>query len=134
MQRTVTINKNTYTIPEVTFDAICQLEENGVYLLSMGSNERNLATMLRGLVAWIMDTDLQTASREIQAHIMSGGNIGDILEAATDSISDAGFFKQVAGAEETEPAEVQEFQPNREQRRHPNKQQSQNNQPRNTHR
>lgn len=129
MQRTVTINNKTYTIPEVTFDAICTLEENGVYLLSMSDKERNLATLIRGLVAWIMDVEPSVASREITAHIQNGGNIADILDATTTAIGEAGFFRQMSGNEETGSAEnVQEFPQNREQRRHPNKQ----NQTRNT--
>lgn len=92
--RSVEINGTTYTVPEVTFDTICTLEENGVYLLNMDQKNPKIATMLRGIVAWIMDTDTTTASREIQEHIQNGGDIGEILTCVTQAVTESGFFKQ----------------------------------------
>ena len=87
-----TLNGKEYTMPEMTFDAICELEERGVYLMGMDRSDRRFATMIRGIAAWIMDTDTATASRELQEHISNGGNIIDILTAATEAIEDSGFF------------------------------------------
>ena len=92
----VTINDKEYPIPEMSFDAVCELEENGVELLSMNSRHPKLATTLRGLVAWVMGTDAATASREISAHISKGGNIMDILNPITDEMGKTGFFKRDA--------------------------------------
>ena len=117
----VTINGTEYQIPELNFDAVCELEEYGVYLLSMTKEDRRFATMIRGLAAWIMKTDKATASREIQEHIRKGGNVVDILDALNDAMEESGFFNQDGG-------EVQQFQQNRQQRRN-----SQRNQRRNTH-
>lgn len=106
--KSVTINGKEYTMPEMTFDAICELEERGVYLMGMDRSDRRFATMIRGIAAWIMDTDTATASRELQEHISNGGNVIDILTAATEAIEDSGFFGQ----------QKQEQKPmNREQRR-----------------
>ena len=90
----VVINGNKYDIPEVDFDAVCELEERGINLLRMDENNMKLATMTRGLVAWIMGVDVQTASKEIEAHISNGGNIIDIISRLTDAINNSGFFKQ----------------------------------------
>ena len=119
----VTINGREYTIPEVDFDTICQLEENGVYLLNM--DRRKLATMVRGLVAWIMDVDTRTASMEIQAHIQNGGDIAEILTKVTDAVNNSGFFK---GREE-EPQKVQKLpQDHRKKNRNRNKYKNENTQ------
>lgn len=90
----VIINGNKYNIPEVDFDAVCELEERGVNLLNVDKSNMKLATMARGLVAWIMGVDVQTASKEIETHIANGGNIIDIVSRVTDSINNSGFFKQ----------------------------------------
>lgn len=90
----VIINGNKYDIPEVDFDAVCELEERGVNLLNVDKSNMKFATMARGLVAWIMGVDVQTASKEIGAHIANGGNIVDIVSRVTDAINDSGFFKQ----------------------------------------
>ena len=91
----VTINGKEYTIPEFTFDTVCELEENGVDLLS-GVNDRKLATTVRGLVAWVTGYDTRSASREIQEHIENGGNIVDILNAISNEMSKSGFFTRGA--------------------------------------
>lgn len=115
MKNYVTINGKDYKVPEVDFDAICQLEENGVYLLNMDPNERKIGTMIRAIVAWVMGVDNATASAELSEHIRNGGNIMEIANAVTEAIGDAGFFSRKPRGE------VQEFQPNREQRRRKNR-------------
>lgn len=90
----VIINGNKYDIPEVDFDAVCELEERGVNILNQDKSNAKLATMCRGLAAWIMGTDVHTASRELEAHVTNGGNILDIINRATDAINNSGFFKQ----------------------------------------
>lgn len=88
----VIINNNRYEIPEINFDAICELEERGVNLLSMDKNKPNIATITRGLVAWIMNTDVKNASREIEAHISNGGDIAEVFTIVSDVIQNSGFF------------------------------------------
>ena len=90
----VTINGKEYEIPEVDFDAICELEEKGVDLLSADAKHPKLAITLRGIVAWIMNAPEKTASAEIMGHIQNGGNIIDILNAITTAMQDSGFFGQ----------------------------------------
>lgn len=113
MKRFVTINEKEYEVPEVNFDTICQLEENGVYLMSMDKNDRKIATMIRALVAWIIGEDAATASREISEHIRKGGNIIDITNTIIEAITDAGFFKQ-GGNVQKMPQDHQRRQKNRD--------------------
>lgn len=47
----VIINNNRYDIPEVDFDAICELEENGINLLQQDKSNMKIMTMTRGLCA-----------------------------------------------------------------------------------
>lgn len=89
----VVINGKSYKVPEMDFNAVCELEERGVNILNLGENVK-VASMVRGVAAWIMRTDLKTASAEIQGHIQNGGNIMDILDALNEAADESGFFKQ----------------------------------------
>ena len=98
----VTINGKEYTIPEVDFDAVCELEERGVDLLAADAKHPKLAITLRGIVAWIMGVDERSASREIMDHIRDGGSIIDILNGVTTAMQDSGFFGQKKTANVTQ--------------------------------
>lgn len=89
----VTINNHTYEVPKLDFDTVCQLEENGISLLSMNEKNPKIATMLRAFTAWIIGCSPQQASAEIQAHLEGGGNITDLLSTITDALNDSGFSK-----------------------------------------
>ena len=91
MKNFVTINGREYEIPEMDFDTICELEENGVSLLAIDEKNPKVATMLRAFVAWIMHTDTKHAGAEISAHIRNGGNLMDLITAITDALNAAGF-------------------------------------------
>ena len=116
---TVTINGKEYQIPKVDFEAICELEENGVYLLNMDQKNPKLATMIRGLVAWIMGVSSEEASQEIQSHIQNGGDLVGIMTSVTQAVQNSGFFKR-SGDTNTED-KVTEMPQNREQRRKQNR-------------
>lgn len=91
---TVIINGNSYIVPELDFNAICDLEEQGINLLDMNTNNMKMASLIRGLAAWIMKVDQKTAANEIQGHIEAGGSISDIMEAISKAIDSSGFFRQ----------------------------------------
>ncbi len=88
----VTINGNKYQIPEVNFDAICELEENGVQMIGADRRNMKLMTTIRGIAAWIMGTDTHTASKELEAHIINGGDATEIITAFMAEAENAGFF------------------------------------------
>lgn len=90
----VIINGNKYNIPEMSFDSVCELEERGINFLSMDKKNMKLATMARGLVAWVMDVDVKTASKEIESHVANGGDIIEILERIMGSMEKSGFFSK----------------------------------------
>jgi hypothetical protein len=89
----VTINGNEYKIPELDFNTVCELEDNGISLLAMDQRNPKIATMLRAFCAWIMRTTPERASEEIQAHIQNGGNIMELFAAITSALENSGFSK-----------------------------------------
>lgn len=114
----VIINGNRYDITEMDFDAVCELEEAGVNILGTDRNNMKLATMARGLTAWIMGVDVQTASRELEAHIANGGNIVDIISRTTEAMQKSGFFAQNRPQDhQKKGGKVQQYPGNRPQNR-----------------
>lgn len=127
------INGEDYTIPELNFDAMCELEEKGVYLLGMDEKNPKLATMIRGFVAWTMNVPEREAGNEIQKHIMNGGDLGDILKDIMKAAENSGFFKKSGQAKAKQiQSRPQDFQRKKNQHRNQpnqnyrNTQQSQN--------
>lgn len=112
----IIINENRYDIPELDFDAVCELEENGVDLLAMNKNNPKLATMVRGFTAWIMGCDSKTASEEIEEHIANGGSLADILTSVSRAIESSGFFNQ-RGRKQPQDHEVKQY-PGKKQQQH----------------
>lgn len=99
MANTVVINGNKYDVPEMDFNAICDLEERGINLLNLDNGTPKIASMIRGLTAWIMDTDQRTAAEELQKHIEAGGSIVDVMDAVNTALTESGFFKQGQGSQ-----------------------------------
>lgn len=89
----VTINGNEYRIPEMDFDTVCQLEENGISLLGMDEKNPKIATMLRAFVAWIMGVDTRRASMEINEHLKNGGNLVELITVITEALEESGFSR-----------------------------------------
>lgn len=92
----IKLNGVEYKIPELDFDAMCELEERGVDLLNIGDAQKKgrMATTIRGLVAWIMDVDIHTAGHEIGEHIKNGGGIEDIIYGVNAAVEESGFLTE----------------------------------------
>lgn len=88
----ITINEREYEIPQVNFDAICELEEAGVKLVGVNAKDMKLLSTIRGLAAWIMGVDTATASHELEEHILGGGDITEIMTAFMREAEKSGFF------------------------------------------
>ena len=90
---TVVINNVEYNVPEVTFNAICDLADLGVDVINMDDAMSNPLKMTRGIVAWITKTNLEQAGNILEKHMLSGGGFDDIYDVFTKAISESGFFK-----------------------------------------
>lgn len=87
----VTINGREYEVPQMDFNTVVELEENGVSLLAMSEDNPKIATMLRAFVAWIMNTSAKRAGQEIQEHLANGGNLIDLVSVLTEALENSGF-------------------------------------------
>lgn len=119
----MTLNGKTYRIPEINFDAMCDLEERGVNLLDMNSVEERGKTLttIRGLVAWIMDTDVKAAGHEIGEHIKNGGGLEDIIYGINAAIEESGFMAEKKQPKRPQDHKVAQYPKKRTNRRNGNR-------------
>lgn len=95
------INGKKYEMPELSFDAICELENMGVQL---GDMENKPISTIRGFIALAMNCDAQKAGEELQEHLLNGGNINEVLKEVQKAVEKSGFFLALAKVEKAEAA------------------------------
>lgn len=90
MKKTFEVNGKKYTAKEFDFDLMCELESAGVETQNMFKQPLKL---YRGYLAVCANTDVKTASNEIQAHIVAGKSLDDITKVITDMMNESSFFR-----------------------------------------
>ena len=65
----------------------------------------------RAYAAICMHKPLRIAGVEIEAHIVNGGTLADILEPFNKKAEESGFFQALRKKAEEDQAEVQEMNP-----------------------
>lgn len=99
MTRFFTINGRRYTAKPFDFNTVCDLEDNGVSLSEMTKKPMSMA---RAYFALCYNGSKDDAGKEIQAHIVSGGNFNDLYEAMGAEMNESDFFQALNKKAETE--------------------------------
>ena len=86
------INGKTYKMPELSFNAMCQLEDMGI---SMADFDKKPMAAIRGFLALAIG-DTETAGMELEAHIVNGGDFTEIVEDLAKAVQDSGFFQALS--------------------------------------
>lgn len=107
-----TLNGNTYIAKEFDFNMVAELSELGIELDQMGKNP---IPVVRAYVATYFDGDKVKAGEEIQAHLIAGNKLDELMQTINYELENSDFFqamqRQAAEAEaqsveETEAPEV----------------------------
>ena len=96
------INGKEYTVDEITFNDMCALEKLGVNLMT---GELNMLSVSRGIVAWVTKTDLHTAGKTIEEHVINGGDILSIYTEMMKAMEKSDFFQKVVANQKTKVEE-----------------------------
>lgn len=83
------INGKKYEMPELSFNAVCKLEDIGMELTKV----KGVLNLIRGMVALAMDSTLETAGRELDEHLSKGGDIDEITSETLHILEKSGFFQ-----------------------------------------
>ena len=95
MARTIEINGNTYDVPELNFNAIAELSENGVDIFDRKSGKKSVLQVSRGIAAWIIGTDVDSAGDEIQEHLIENGELPPLVDTLREEIEKSVFIKRL---------------------------------------
>lgn len=101
--RTFTVNGKRYTAKPFDFNTVCDLEDNGVSLTQMRDKPMS---MVRAYFALCFEGPKDDAGKEIQAHIISGGNLEELYKAMGDEMNDSDFFQALSKNQTEETTEV----------------------------
>lgn len=99
--KTFTINGKEYKTKELDFNAMCDMEDAGVSL--MDADGKNMS-LIRAYFAVCCGKGKDFAGREIQQHMINGGNFDEISEAFKDAMENSDFFRALGAKAETEAA------------------------------
>ena len=97
--KTFEINNKTYTGKELTFNAMCFFEDNGVSFEEIDKKPMKFA---RAYLAFCGNMTPDAAGTEIEQHFIAGGGMDDLFAALEESIETSGFFRALAGLGEPE--------------------------------
>ena len=106
--RTITINNHLYPAKPFDFNLLCDLEEQG---LSLEDIEKKPMSLIRTYLAFCAGMDKANAGKEIEAHVIAGGNFDSVTEVIAAEMEDSGFFRALR--EKTEAKEGETSTPSR---------------------
>lgn len=99
------LNGKEYVAKAFDFNTVCDLEDFG---FSMSDIEGKPMSMVRAYLALCIGKSLHEAGKEMEMHIVNGGNFDDIMNVITKEMNESGFFRNLNQRAEEETAEVSE--------------------------
>lgn len=95
----IIVNGKEYVAKEFTFNLVCDLEDMGYDLEKMGAKPMTITRAYFALCAGITE---EVAGREIEAHIVSGGDISVISNVMHEQMENSDFFRSLNKGEEAQ--------------------------------
>lgn len=102
--KTFNVNGTEYRAREFDFNMICDMEDMGVTLEDI---QRKPMSMVRAYLAICSGKGNQFAGKEMEKHIVGGGNFDGIMEVITSQMNESDFFRSLNQGAETETPEIQ---------------------------
>lgn len=99
--KTFGLNGNNIVAKEIDFNLLADFDDFGVSIEDAGSKP---LVFMRAYVACCTGKNIEEAGNEINAHIINGGNLEDIMDVMNTLLEDSDFFRAL----QNEPQEVQE--------------------------
>ena len=93
----IIVNGKEYVAKEFTFHLICDLEEMGYDMDSMGNKPMSV---IRAYFALCAGVTMDVAGKEIESHLIGGGDMAVISEAMQEQMENSDFFRNLTQTEE----------------------------------
>lgn len=84
------VNEKEYTARVFDFNLMCDMEDMGVPLQQAGEKNFKFIRSYFSLCAGISEEE---AGKEIEAHVISGGDLDDISNAMSEEMDKSDFFR-----------------------------------------
>lgn len=96
MSKIFTINEKKYTSKPFDFNMVCDLEDLGI---SIADLDKKQTAFLRAYFSLCANVDLNVAGKEIETHIIQGGNLDELMKAVEFEIDESDFFRHLQTTE-----------------------------------
>lgn len=90
---TFKVNGTEYKAKPFDFNLVCDLEDMGISLEEAG---RKPMSMVRAYFGMCMGKGKEAAGKELEAHIIGGGKLDDIMTAMSDEMEKSDFFRNLS--------------------------------------
>ncbi len=97
--RTLTVNGQLLKARAFDFNVVCELEAGGITLADIKNKP---LSFIRNYVALCAGTDLESAGKEVEGHLMNGGKLDDILTVMSAELEESDFFRAISQIPEKE--------------------------------
>lgn len=101
--RTITINNHLYPAKPFDFNLLCDLEEQG---LSLEDVDKKPMSLIRTYLSFCAGIDKESAGKEIESHVIAGGNFDSVTEVIAKEMEESGFFRALQKRTEKEDSET----------------------------
>lgn len=100
--KTFKINNKIYSPVPFDFNFICDLEDMGLSLEGVGEKPMS---MLRAYFAKCTGKGTEFAGKEMEAHMINGGSLKDIMDVMAEEMKKSDFFRSLSQSQETDNQE-----------------------------
>ena len=88
---TFTINNETYTAKDFTFNSLCDFEDMGIDFADAIAHKPRIA--LRAYLAYCAGVSIDESGKMIESHMINGGDMNEINKALSETLENSDFFK-----------------------------------------
>ena len=99
-----TVNGKEYKAKAFDFNLVCDLEDMGV---AMAEAAQKPMSMVRAYFALCANQSKDFAGKEMEQHLINGGNFEDIMNVMSDEMEKSDFFRNLNKTEEQKTAKSQ---------------------------
>ena len=97
--KTFTVNGKEYQSRPFDFNLVCDLEDMGISLQQAAPKPMS---MVRAYFCLCCGAGKEYAGKEMEAHLIAGGNFEEIMNAMTEEMEKSDFFRSITKTAKTE--------------------------------
>lgn len=102
--KTFKVNGRDYIAREFDFNLVCDLEDMGLSMEAMADKPMSMVRAYFGICSGLSRDE---AGKEMEAHLIGGGNLDDVMDAMSEKLEKSDFFQNLSKTEKTEVTENQ---------------------------